>query len=82
MGIIGSCFARQCKSDVMHHGGVQGYQVRMTGMNQIHHMMPLLGSCSPILVCDMPRCVESYVLLHRLLGVVMPKYAFHLWYRS
>jgi hypothetical protein len=66
----------------MHHGGVQGYQVRMTGMNQIHHMMPLLGSCSPILVCDMPRCVESYVLLHRLLGVVMPKYAFHLWYRS
>jgi hypothetical protein len=54
MGIIGSCFARQCKSDVMHHGGVQGYQVRMTGMNQIHHMMPLLGSCSPFVVCEMP----------------------------
>jgi hypothetical protein len=43
--MVGSGYTRHWKSDVMHHGGVQGYQVKDDSNESNYHMMPLPGSC-------------------------------------
>jgi hypothetical protein len=42
----------------MHHGGVQGYQVKDDSNESNSHMMPLPGSC----YCNTASCVSIVML--------------------